>query len=78
MTVKEYVNQALECLDESQLQQVAEYVAFLKFRARAKGAGSLDPTELAALYAEFADEDLSLAEEGLHDYAEHLASEDSA
>ncbi len=48
MSVKEYVNQAL------------------------------DPTELAALYAESADEDISLAEEGLHDYAEQLAAEDSA
>jgi hypothetical protein len=33
---------------------------------------------LASLYAEFADEDLALAEAGMGDYADLLAKEDSA
>jgi hypothetical protein len=37
----------------------------------------LDETRLAALYAEFADEDRSLAEEGLEDYQRGLLGEDA-
>jgi len=33
---------------------------------------------LASLYAEFADEDLTLAEAGMGDYADLLTKEDSA
>jgi hypothetical protein len=34
MSIKEEIIIALENLDEAELQQVAEYIAFLKFRAK--------------------------------------------
>ena len=37
----------------------------------------LDEARLAALYAEFADEDRSLAEEGIEDYERGLLGEDA-
>ena len=37
----------------------------------------LDDQQLSALYAEFADEDRRLAEEGIEDYERSLAGEDS-
>jgi len=37
----------------------------------------LDAAQLASLYAEFADEDSALAEEGMSDYAEGLRQEDT-
>ena len=62
MSVKELV-QDLESLSEAQLQEVATYVSFLKYRAYRTGASLLlDATELAALYGEFAEEDRQLAE----------------
>jgi hypothetical protein len=76
MTVKDYVTQVLESLDETELQQVAEYVAFLKFRARVGAMPPLDTTQIGALYAEFAEEDRALAEEGMADYGTGLIAED--
>jgi hypothetical protein len=34
MSIKEELNLALEALDEAELRQVAEYIAFLKFRRK--------------------------------------------
>jgi len=75
MSLKEQVICELDSLSEADLKQVAEYLAFIKFRVRAKSMPALDETQLASLYAEFADEDRELAEEGMSDYAEGLASE---
>lgn len=77
MTVKEYVTQVLESLDETELQQVAEYLSFLKFRARVYAMPRLDTTQMGTLYAEFADEDRSMAEEGIEDYNAGLIVEDT-
>jgi hypothetical protein len=44
-------------LSEAELQQVAEYVAFLRFRARIGPLPVIDATQIATLYARFADED---------------------
>ncbi|HMF56148.1 MAG TPA: hypothetical protein VK619_07365 [Pyrinomonadaceae bacterium] len=66
----------LEGLNEDELKEVAEYLAFLKFRSQ-QGARIVDESKLAALYAEFAEEDRSMAEEGLADYAEGLMKEDA-
>jgi hypothetical protein len=77
MTVKDYVTQVLDSLNEAELQQVAEYLAFLKFRTRTRTMPRLDPAKMAALYAEFAEEDRTLANEGMADYDAGLASEDS-
>jgi hypothetical protein len=72
MSIKEQVVQKLDSLSESELKQVADYVAFLKFQARIKPLSELNEKQLAALYAEFADEDRELAEEGMSDYIEGL------
>ena len=77
MTIKEYVSQVLESLSEAELQQVAEYLAFLKFRARMSAMPPLDTTQIGALYTEFADEDRALAEEGIAEYSTGLLAEDA-
>ena len=75
MSVKEQVVEQLKTLSEAQIKEVAEYVAFLKFRTRT-ASPPLAEAQLAALYAEFADEDRDLAEAGMREYVEGLARED--
>lgn len=77
MSIKEQVVQELDNLSEAELRQIAEYMAFLRFRTRIRPMPELDETQLAVLYAEFADEDRNLAEEGIADYAEGLVKEDT-
>lgn len=79
MSLKEQVVWEVERLPETDLRHVADYLAFLKFRARRKRmpVRSADETSLAALYAEFANEDRELAEEGMADYEQTLAAEDA-
>ena len=76
-SVKAHVTHVLDSLSEAELQQVAEYVAFLRFRARVVSLPVVDVTHLAPLYAEFADEDRVFAEEGLDEYRAHLHGEDA-
>jgi hypothetical protein len=76
MSVKEMVLEEIETLNEEKLQRVAEFVAFLRFRDRLELAPVIDEAKIAALYAEFADEDLALAEEGIEDYTAKLERED--
>lgn len=73
MSLKEYVAHEVEFLGEEELQSVAEYVSFLKFRART----ALDESRLAALYREFEEEDRELAQAGIPDYSSGLAQEDA-
>lgn len=77
MTVREYVDQAIRNLSEAELTELAEYVAFLRFRSRAHSVPSLDTAQVASLYAEAAADDRTLAEEGMEEYAHGLAKEDS-
>jgi hypothetical protein len=77
ISIKEQITHELDSLSEAELKQVAEYVAFLKFRARIKSTPTPDEAKIALLYAEFADEDRELAEEGMLDYAENLTKEDA-
>ena len=80
MSIKEKLAQELDSMSKAELEQVAEYMAFLKFRARHRTTPLLDEAQLAALYAEyaeFADEDRELAEEGMSDYVKGLLREDS-
>lgn len=74
--MKDLIQQELERLDQKQLQQVFEFIAFLKFRARLVTIPAIDETNLAALYSEFAEEDRQLAELGMSEYAELLKHED--
>ena len=75
MSLREYVEHELDRLDEAKLKQVADYLAFLKFQSRVQPP-AIDETAMASLYAEFAEEDRELAEEGLNDYVQALAAED--
>jgi hypothetical protein len=77
MSLKEQIIQALEELSNAELAQLTEFLAFLKFRARLKTLPGLEETQLATLYAEFAEEDRELAEEGIADYASALLQEDA-
>lgn len=72
MSLKEFVAHEVETLGETELQALAEYVSFLKFRART----SLDEARLASLYSEFEGEDRELAEAGMEDYTPALSQED--
>ena len=72
----EALKQDLDGLTHTQLQQVADFVAFLKFRSQRHRRAIPDPTQLAALFAEFAEEDRDLAEAGIDDYAVMLQQED--
>ena len=76
--MRELIQQELEKFDREQLQQVFEFIAFLKFRARLVTIPAIDETNLAALYSEFAEEDRQLAELGISEYAELLKHEDLA
>jgi hypothetical protein len=65
----EHLKQDLDHLSSPQLQQVADFIAFLKFRDRTRQA--VEPNQFAAL-AEFADDDRAMAEAGMNDYARSL------
>ncbi|MDZ7957413.1 MAG: hypothetical protein RMY34_05835 [Aulosira sp. DedQUE10] len=71
----EALKQNLDQLTSEQLQQVADFIAFLKFRDKRRRI-VLDPAQLASLATEFAHEDRTLAEAGMGDYAAMLAQED--
>ena len=72
----ETLKQDLDRLTHNQLQQVADFIAFLEFRNQHQHRVVLDPTQLSKLFMEFADEDRALAEEGMGDYAMMLHQED--
>jgi succinate dehydrogenase flavin-adding protein (antitoxin of CptAB toxin-antitoxin module) len=75
VALKEFVVQELNNLNEEQIKQVVDFIAFLKFRSR-RPSLQFDPTQIALLYGEFAQEDSQLAEEGFAEYAEILKQED--
>jgi hypothetical protein len=74
MPVLEKVVEEVKTLNEAELQEVATYVAFLKFRAKTT---PVHEEQWAALYAEFSEEDSVIAEEGMEDYARGLDQEDT-
>ncbi|MDM8560883.1 hypothetical protein [Candidatus Parabeggiatoa sp. HSG14] len=75
--IKEQITQILDELNEIELKKVIEYVSFLKFRTRIKAISPQhDVSQLANLYAEFAEEDRNLAEEGMEEYTTGLIMED--
>ncbi len=78
ISTKEQVVTSLAELNDEQLQTVAEFLEFLRFRERRKFETQFDDVKLEALYAEFADEDHELAEAGLAQYAANLEREDAA
>jgi hypothetical protein len=52
------------------------YIAFLKFRDKRHSQIVLNPTQLASLATEFAEEDRAFAEAGMNDYSAMLEGED--
>jgi hypothetical protein len=77
MSIAELVED-LEALSEADLEELAIYISFLKFRSHFKSEQSLlDSAKLAELYAEFAHEDVALAEEDMADYYAALQVEDT-
>lgn len=77
MSVKDQVTRELEQLNDAELQQIADYIAFLKFRARRSTTRTLpNAAQLAQLYHEAAEEDRHLAETGMTEYLPALQSED--
>ena len=62
ISLKERVTRKIEQLPEDQLRMVEEYLAFLLFRARTRPKIHVNRQQLAALYAE-------AAEEGMADYS---------
>ena len=75
MNTKEQINQQFKQLNEEQLKQVANFIAFLKFREKLIKL-NLNTEKLAQLYQEFAEEDRQLAEEGINKYGDLLTQED--
>lgn len=71
----EALKQDLDRLNKEQLQHVADFIAFLKFRDKRRRV-VLDPAQLASLATEFAEEDRLFAEVGMSDYAAILTQED--
>lgn len=71
----EAIKQDLDLLTAEQLQQVADFIAFLKFQDKRRRI-VLDPAQLKALAHEFVEEDRALAEVGMSDYAASLDQED--
>ena len=76
MSTKELIVNELDTLSETDLEQVARYLAFLKHQSRIRSASLIGEDQLAALYSEFADEDREMAEGGMADYSEMLKKED--
>jgi hypothetical protein len=75
LATSESLKQDIEKLTGEQLQQVAEFIAFLRFQEKRKRV-QLNPVLLSPLATEFAEEDRALAESGMDDYAAMLVQED--
>jgi hypothetical protein len=71
----EVLKQDLDQLTDEQLQQVADFIAFLRFQEQRRRV-ALDPAQLVSLGIEFAEEDRAFAELGMSDYATMLVQED--
>jgi hypothetical protein len=70
---REDLKQDLDHLSRKQIQQVGDFIAFLKFRDQA--APPIDTQRFEAI-AEFANEDRAMAEAGMDEYAALLSKED--
>lgn len=73
--IREQLKQELDHLTEEQLNQVQNFIAFIKFQ-RKQTMKALDERQLASLYGEAGEEDRELAEVGMNSYNEMLQQED--
>ena len=72
---KETLKQDIDRLNDQQLKQIADFIAFLKFQSKISQI-TPDFSQFANLYQEFADEDRKLAEMGMSEYTQSLEHED--
>ncbi|MFM7887993.1 MAG: hypothetical protein ACKPCM_15180 [Pseudanabaena sp.] len=75
-TTKEAIKRDIDRLNEQQLKQIADFIAFIKFQTRFSKQ-TTNISQFANLYQEFAEEDRQLAETGISEYASLLNSEDT-
>ncbi|MGK7929601.1 MAG: hypothetical protein AB4290_30905, partial [Spirulina sp.] len=75
LKLKDKIEREIEMLDEEQLQEVANFISFLKFSSRLNHQTDFNLAHVANLYQEFAEEDRKLAEEGIDEYAQLLKAE---
>jgi hypothetical protein len=73
---KENIKRDIDRLNDQQLKQIADFIAFIKFQTRFSQP-TTDISQFANLYQEFAEEDRQLAETGISEYASLLNSEDT-
>lgn len=72
---KETLKQELDRLNDQQLKQIADFIAFIKFQSKLSQPNP-DLNQFAHLYQEFANEDRELAEMGISEYTQSLEHED--
>jgi hypothetical protein len=72
---KETLKQELDRLNDEQLKQIADFIAFIKFQSKLSQPKP-DLNQFAHLYQEFADEDRELTEMGMSEYTKSLEHED--
>jgi hypothetical protein len=72
---KETLKKDIDRLNDQQIKQIADFIAFLKFQSKLSQS-TPDLSQFANLYQEFADEDRELAEMGMNEYTKSLKNED--
>ena len=76
MKVQERLKKEIKSLNEQQLHDLEQYIAFLKYRSRFTISQSFNNNEIFRLYRKFSKEDIELAEEGMDDYIAGLNKEE--
>lgn len=76
MAVKELLIKEIDRLDEEQLQELEDFLFFLKFRSRISRPSEVKEAEIARLYSDSSEEDRFMSEEGMDDYLPGLLEED--
>ena len=72
---KETLKKDIDHLNDQQLKQIADFIAFLKFQSKLSKP-TPDFSQFANLYQEFSDEDRELAEMWMSEYTQSLENED--
>ncbi|MBD2152818.1 hypothetical protein H6F44_22285 [Pseudanabaena sp. FACHB-1277] len=66
---KKALKRDIDRLNDQQLKQIADFIAFIKFQTRFRQP-TTDISQFANLYQEFAEEDRQLAETGIAEYVD--------
>lgn len=76
MIVKEHLIKEIHRLNEEQLQELEDFLFFLKFRSKISRPSEIQEKEIARLYSDSTEEDRIMSEEGMDDYLSGLLKED--